>query len=121
MAGAFEGISKSTGPNRTAGRLTAEPVARLPAQRCNVPLRTQPVEKVVVGSVSSPKQDQNKSKRLKKRSSGPVNGGQEWTRRSFSTGSTVFGTRPFFPLSFRERRLSEAQFPRIPLLRLSEN
>jgi hypothetical protein len=51
-----------------------------------VPGIGQPVEKVVVGQVGSPREPENKAKTLQKRRIQPLNRGQKGARRSFSTG-----------------------------------
>ena len=53
---------------------------------CEFRRRGQPVEKVVVGQVGSPREPENKAKTLQKRRIQPLNRGQKGARRSFSTG-----------------------------------
>src|SRR5215207_5258840 len=51
----------------------------------------QPVEKVVVGPVGSPKEPENKSKTLRKQRIRPPNRGHNRARRSFSTRWGILG------------------------------
>ena len=59
-----------------------------------LPRRGQPVEKVVVGSVGSPKHPRTQAKTLQNRGFKPLNRGQKRARGSFSTGWGVLGS-PF--------------------------
>jgi hypothetical protein len=54
--------------------------------------RGQPVEKVVVGPVGSPKHPRTQAKTLQNRGFKPLNRGQKRARGSFSTGWAVLGS-----------------------------
>src|SRR5215208_3218857 len=65
------------------------PRIRDPAYR--LPRTPQPVEKVVVGSVGSPKHPRTQAKTLQNRGFKPLNRGQKRARGSFSTGWCLLG------------------------------